>query len=284
MTEPTSRMEMRADGPFRILQVTDFHDHEGEEAAERTWRDVRWYVERHEPDLLAVTGDIWCGDDLPEEEAQALMRRDVGRIEGLGVPWAFCWGNHDYFGDLGESMALLSSARGSAIPHGAAQGNYRIEVARGTEPAWDLFFLNSGTAGLGPEAMEWYAEVSRRLREERGRVTPAVAFFHVPLRQYETAWHEGKCQGIRNEDVLYYDEDGRSLARFQEAGNVRACFVGHSHVNDYWCECEGIVLAYGRATGHGGYGGEQVRRGAKLIELSPEGELGFRTVLSPGWE
>lgn len=282
MTGPVSRMQTRPDGTFRVLQVTDFHDDKDADAAERTWADVRKYLEHFAPNLLAVTGDIWCGDELPEDEAAHLMRRDVERLESLDVPWAFCWGNHDYVGDLETSMRALALARHSKVPYGASLGNYRIEVARINDPLWDLFFLNSGAQGLGPHPTGWLVETSRRLREARGRIVPAMAYFHVPLKQYESAWHEGRCKGVRNEDVLYYEEDGSALERFKAAGNVRACFVGHSHVNDYACDCDGILLAYGRTTGHGGYGGGVLPRGAKLLTLHPDGRFDVDTVFPDG--
>jgi len=51
------------------------------------------------------------------------------------------------------------------------------------------------------------------------------------------------------------------------AGSIRATFCGHDHTNDYAVRGRDVDLVYGRATGYSGYGGEKVKKGAKLIEL-----------------
>ena len=61
------RIETRADGSLRILQLTDFHNDTSDALTEQTYGDVRRLVSLTHPDLLAVTGDIWCGDETPQE-------------------------------------------------------------------------------------------------------------------------------------------------------------------------------------------------------------------------
>ena len=41
---------------------------------------------------------------------------------------------------------------------------------------------------------------------------------------------------------------------FTYRGNVVALFVGHDHPNDFTVDYKGIMLAYGRKSGYGGYG------------------------------
>ena len=53
-------------------------------------------------------------------------------------------------------------------------------------------------------------------------------------------------------------------------GTVRAYFCGHDHVNDYKGTWGGVELNYGRATGHGGYGGNKVPKGAKIITVNAQ--------------
>ena len=111
---------------------------------------------------------------------------------------------------------------------------------------------------------------------------PAVAFFHIPLKQYETARLAGRFAGAGNEEVLCWGDDGSILKRFKQAGTIRACFTAHSHRNDFYFEDDGITLAYGRATGHGGYG-DDLPKGAKLIVLDGNtGQISFQTVFADG--
>jgi len=73
------------------------------------------------------------------------------------------------------------------------------------------------------------------------------------------------ASGFKRETVCSDGENGTSLPHLQLGGALRATFCGHDHVNDYSGVLEGVELAYGRATGHAGYGGTDVRKGAKLI-------------------
>jgi len=264
----TGRIETRADGTLRILQLTDFHNDAGDALAERTYHDIRALVSLTHPDLLAVTGDIWCGDETPQE-APALMDRDLAFLGSLDVPWAFAWGNHDYVGDLTVSLDKIRATPNALAPLGDGKGSFRIEVvAPATEnPLWDLYFLNSRLEWELPRDLEWFEAESACATEKRGANLPAIVYVHIPLIEFERARQDGSYVGIAQEEVLHWGDDGRVFDAFRRAGNARACFVGHSHVNDFYCTVEGIVLGYGRATGHGGYGGDQLAKGAKLLTL-----------------
>lgn len=266
---------------FRILQLTDFHADVSEYENERTREDIRVLVERHRPDFLAVTGDIWCGDAHPTA-APMYLQRELVFLASLHTPWSFTWGNHDWCGDFKTPMQWIASTPHAVAPHGDGRGNFRIEIASGTTapPAWDLFFLNSGLRWNLPHDLEWFMATSMRLKRERDQVVPAVAFFHIPLKNYQAAMDDGRAIGIANEKVLYWgDEEGLAAGILKKAGNIRACFCGHSHRNDFYFEEKGITFAYGRSSGYGGYGGEDVPKGAKLIELSMKTAcVEFRTV------
>jgi predicted MPP superfamily phosphohydrolase len=113
--------------PFRVLQVTDFHNDAADALVDRTYTEICALVKRFRPDLLAVTGDIWCGDEQPER-APAVMRRDLAFLGALEVPWAFTWGNHDYVGDFEASMQAVAGTPHAVAPRGDGRGNFRIEV------------------------------------------------------------------------------------------------------------------------------------------------------------
>lgn len=305
-----ARMEVRPDGRFRILQVADFHSDVEERLNERTRADVRAMAAHFAPDLLAVTGDIWCGDEHPEA-APMWRQRDLAFLGALGLPWAFALGNHDYVGDLDDAFALIAATPHAVAPCGSGRGDFRIEVtwpnaaqARGhvprrrsrrlrvpEGPALDVFFLNSGPRWNLPGDLRWFEEEIERINESRGLVLPAIVFFHIPLENYQRAINEGRTIGVGDEDVLNWgDEEGIAAAILKRAGrrgetpgNVRACFCAHSHKNDFYFEEDGVIFAYGRATGYGGYGGEELAKGAKLIEVDiVAGTLSFMTVFADG--
>ena len=277
-------LRARTDGTLHILQLTDFHSDAGEAFARRTYDDIRAITAHTEPDFLAVTGDIWCGDSMPEA-APALMDRDLDFLGSLGVPWAFVWGNHDYVGDLDQSRAKIAATKNALAPVGDGRGSFRIEIrdAAGSSALWDLFFLNSGLKWKLPGDTAWFEKEALRIRKKRGCVLPALVFVHIPLYEYERARLSGAYRGIAQEEVLHWGDDGQVLAALLRHGGVRACFAGHSHVNDFSCEAQGITLAYGRATGYGGYGGDQLEKGAKSIVLDTgTNRLEFETVFASG--
>ena len=270
-------------GDFRILQLTDFHSDVSEFANERTRADVRAIVAQHVPHFLAVTGDIWCGDGHPDV-ASMWMARDLDFIASLETPWAFTWGNHDYAADVALAQARIASTGHYAAPKATSRGESHVEILEQDGNAvWDLFFANSTQGWQLPRDLAWIGQQSEALAKSRGRVVPAVLFFHIPLRRYQIAIDEGRVTGIALEEVLYWgDEDDTGADLITAMGNIRACFCGHSHRNDCHFEEDGVVFSYGRSTGYGGYG-DDVRKGAKLISLSlVGGNLAFETGFGDG--
>lgn len=270
-------------GTFRILQLTDFHADVSEFENERTRADVRALVARHRPHFLAVTGDIWCGDARPET-AGMWMARELEFIASLETPWAFTWGNHDYAADFARAQARILAMPHYAAPETTHHGECHLEVyGAAGDNAWDLFFINSRDKWQLPGDLSWLLAQSKTLAEMRGRVVPAIVFFHIPLMRYQRAIDEGRVHGIAMEEVLCWGDEGDTGADLiLSTANVRACFCGHSHRNDCWFEEDGVIFAYGRSTGYGGYG-DDVKKGAKLITLDlADGGLRVETVFADG--
>lgn len=277
------RLESSGDA-FRILQLTDFHSDTSEFENERTRAMVRGFVRQHQPDFLAVTGDIWCGD-RHTTAAPMYRQRDLAFLASLKTPWAFTWGNHDCMEDFDRALQEIAATPFAIAPTGNGRGSFRIEVFQknAERPAWDLFFLNSGLRWQFPQDAAWITAEFEGLLKTRNRPPQALLFFHIPLGNYHQAMMEGRVQGIAFEEVLCWgDEEGHGAAAIRRLPGLRACFCGHSHRNDFHFVEEGIVFAYGRSTGFGGYGGEDVPKGATLIQISlEEACLEFHAVAPP---
>lgn len=254
-------------GTVRILVIADLHTNITEEANYKTWQDVRSLISCTKPHLLVVLGDVWCGDDQPQE-APFWMNRDLAVLGSLGVPWAFAWGNHDYGVDTYWGNKAISDTRNALMPENAYNGNYRVEIAESSSdenPLWDIYVLNSHTWSLLPEDLIWFEKEAQRLYATRGRLVPAMVFFHIPLEQFETARSSGRFNGEANEEVGYWGNTASLAQPIIRTGNVRAVFVGHSHANDFSFTQDGILFSYAHATGYGGYGEKHLQKGAKLI-------------------
>ena len=267
---------------FTMLQFTDVHLFFGKELAEtfnkHTEADMKKLVALAKPDMVIVTGDLWR--DAPPERLEEYMRYATDKCASLGVPWAFAWGNHDKLNDYKVGHKVLTEARNSLYRGGDSEGNYLIDVVDGhRKTCCQLVCLNSDGDGLGVSQQKWM----RELAEKTGKSSiPRFAFFHIPIKQYAEAWNNGTARGFKAEGTGIAKEDGSTLPLLN-ALNVKACFCGHDHVNDYAGIVDGIELVYGRATGHGGYGENDLPKGAKLITVNTRtGQYSWESILPNG--
>nr|MDO8113361.1 metallophosphoesterase [Candidatus Sigynarchaeota archaeon] len=171
---------------------------------------------------------------------------------------------------------------GDAVPLKSWDGfygdNYLVEVmdAAGENVAWNVFVLNSRRGfHVPPKVLNWVGD-----KIACDKKVPSICFYHVPNYEYHLIWEKGIAKGIKRESVCYERDRGRVHSALKEFGSIKACFVGHDHVNDYFGELDGITYVYGRKTCLGGYGsykkvpaqfvntGKAIRIGAKLITLS----------------
>jgi len=254
---------------LRLLQFTDNHFFCGVEGLtvsdddQATERDWQLMVRHFRPDLIVLTGDLW--HDNPDGRGQRGLELILPRLERLEIPWATCWGNHDQLDDFQAGHDALETARNSRYRGGATQGDYRLEVRTSDGPAAQLWLLNSNQFGLTDWQLAWLRRTQKELKATAGQ--PALAFFHIPLLDQKTLYHRNQTPGLCHEEVCFENELGLALPAFAESRAIRATFCGHDHVNDYAVRSRQVDLVYGRATGYSGYGGEKVRKGAKLIEL-----------------
>lgn len=267
---------------IKILQFTDVHffcnrDQFGEHADRRTIDDLKRITEQTNPDLIAFTGDVW--HDPPKGEGAARLEFAVNAMSELGKPWLFTWGNHDLLDDYAEAQAILTEAPHSLYRGGHDGGNYRVEFQRETDVlSWDLLCLNTTTQGIQSAQEDWLRQCQSLKRPDR----KALCFLHIPVLQYEEVWQSKRARGFQKEAVCTYGEDGSAFPLLGQLG-VKACFCGHDHVNDYGGRIEGIDCVYGRASGHAGYGGDDVKKGGKLITLNERNDTyQWATVFADG--
>ncbi|WP_135555143.1 metallophosphoesterase family protein [Paenibacillus cymbidii] len=297
------KLQFRGDRTFTIVQFTDLHWKRNHPANDKTKHLMNMVLRKEEPDLVVLTGDVidskHCCSDDPEAEAgrggMDALAEVVDVLEKRHVPWAAVFGNHDAEFDVSkeqlmqvqERSPLCLTERGPA--HLPGLGNYVLTIAgRDNErPAAALYLLDSlayapapatGYDWIKPGQIRWYEERSAALHAAHGATLPSLAFFHIPLQEYEAVWKHGDCRGKKQEEVNCGPVNSGLFASLLEQGGVMGTFVGHDHLNDYWGDWHGIRLTYGRITGYGTYPQSGKRRGARLIRLT-EGERQFETWL-----
>ena len=289
-------LRFRPDGTFTIVQLTDVHWRNGDEADLRSRGLIEGVLDAETPDLVALTGDIVSGEE--SADPGAAYAAVVAPIEARGIPWAAVFGNHDDEGSASrEDLLRTQRAHAHCLTERGPRrltgvGNYVLRLLSAVEDrlAAALYFVDSGAynalgighyAWIARDQIEWYARTSARLRSEYdgrgdGAPLPALAFFHIPLPEYEDVWRTAVCRGHRHEPVCGPSANSGFFAALLEAGDVLGAFCGHDHVNDYEGDLHGIRLCYGRASGFSPYGREGFQRGARVIRLR-EGERRFDT-------
>ena len=275
----TDRYELRhrstESGPLRILQITDTHFHPGDDSNNATGKMLENLVSTHRPDLIVHTGDF-----VNNDSKKAVDWTGLDILNGLGVPWALCFGNHDYPVNNAPGSLPLDEIR-TRMKNGfqgytdSASGRnycYRHDVYRGDNPVPDacLFYFQVGYATgdrkISLPQLEWFQRQIEQDREKKV-TAPITVFVHIPLKEYDALYASGKAIGVKAEDVCFDSDTGESFGSFQKSGRVVGVFCGHDHVNNYHGDWHGVDLTYGRVSGLGAYGPPEWIRGGRLISL-----------------
>jgi 3',5'-cyclic AMP phosphodiesterase CpdA len=285
--ETSTAVRVRQTERIRLLQFTDIHcfagrARHGTGPDERSVVDMKRMIELYEPDVVAVTGDTW--HDNPDGRGAEFLQYSVRQLEGLGVPWLFTWGNHDLLNDYVAGHNALRNARNSLYRGGPGSGNYTVDLVDGKgRRVWELICLNTTNLGIQRPQRDWIDALHERRRQTGQASPPAFCLLHIPVLQYQYIWEEEMASGFKREAVCSWGENGSGIWHLRRLGTVKALFCGHDHVNDYSGVLEGIELVYGRATGHAGYGGADVRKGAKLVTANgATGAYTWETVFPDG--
>lgn len=272
----------RPDGTFTIVQFTDLHVTDLGEADRQTADLMRRVLDAERPDLAALTGDVIYSWDSPDPAAA--LRLALAPLAERRVPWAMVFGNHDDEKGITKTamISLQRTVPGCLTEAGPEDvpgvGNFVLSVAGTSGPGASLYFLDSGTyaanpeggkdyAWIAPEQIAWYRREAARRRGPGPVPLPALAFFHIPLPEYDDVWEIRPCRGFKYEAVCCPKRNSGFFAALKEGGDVLGTFVGHDHINDYDGDLDGIRLCYGRGTGYNTYGRDGFPRGARVIRL-----------------
>jgi len=274
-------------GQFKIAQFTDLHWDDTSPNVEQTKAVIEHVLETEKPNIAIVTGDVVTAP--PAEEGWKAIAQLFADAK---MPWALTLGNHDDEAGLSRSevFELLKGSAyflGEAGPDISGSGNYVLPILGrdSDEVAALLYCLDTHNRPSAHkyghydwvhfDQLNWYRQQSGAYAGRNGsHPLPALAFFHIPIKEFEEIHRRENTFGTANEGVASSDINSGLFASFLEMGDVMGAFVGHDHNNDYIGMHYDIALAFGRTTGIDAYG--DLERGARIIVLH-EGERRFDT-------
>lgn len=286
--QPT--LQFNQEGKFKIVQFTDVHYIHGDPKSDVAIERINEVLDAEKPDLVMLTGDIIFGK--PAEEG---LRHVLSQVSKRKIPFAVTFGNHDdehgisrqelltitrsVPGNLTNTVEGLSGVTNFILPLQSKDGKKNAAILYTFDShAYSQIKEIKGYDYIKFDQIAWYRRMSTEFtRQNGGTPLPSLAFFHIPLPEYNQAASDENAQlyGIRREKACAPELNSGMFASMREMGDIMGTFVGHDHNDDYAVAWKGIVLAYGRYTG-GDTVYNDLPNGARIIELT-EGERGFRT-------
>lgn len=283
-------MKFNKDKKFKIAQFTDLHwDQNNSESCETVVQNIQRVLDAERPDLVFLTGDI-----VTYNPAKEGWHSIAAIFEKAAQPWSVVLGNHDDETSLSrhDIFELLKPLPYFIGETGTASGvgNFVIQLqsAEGDELAALLYGIDSHGYPADKrhgdydwvkfDQIEWYRKTSAAFTQSnQGVPLPALAFFHIPLLEYNDIVGMPTTVGVKGEAVASSKINSGLFSAFVEMGDVMGTFVGHDHVNNYIGITHNIALAYGQKTGEKSYG--DLKKGGRIIELT-QGKRSFNTWIS----
>ncbi|WMV55801.1 hypothetical protein MTR67_049186 [Solanum verrucosum] len=256
-------------------------------------------IHAEKPHLIVFTGDNIFGFDAtdPVKSMEAAFAPAISS----NIPWAAVLGNHDQESTLSREGVMkhivgmkstLSQLNPPDVPDIDGFGNYNLEVhgIEGSEltnkSVLNLYFLDSGDystvpsiPGYGwikPSQQFWFQRTSRKLKKTYMHTSnamkapaPGLAYFHIPLPEY-ASFDSSNFTGVRQEGISSASINSGFFTTMVEAGDVKAAFAGHDHINDFCGKLMDINLCYAGGFGYHAYGKAGWSRRARMVVASLE--------------
>lgn len=179
-------------------------------------------------------------------------------------------------------------------------GNYSIPVydETGTQIAYNIFVLDSGSYTLTPpadvpylsitrEQTDWYLSESKKLEQESGHIVPAVMFSHIPFAEMEDAYNAGNYLGGEEAGWMLSTIPSPIYDAILKRGDVKGVFFGHMHGSDVTVYGEGnghrLLMGITKATQSSGYDDTDSVLGMRVINLHTDGSFATYTGDSTGY-
>nr|CAD1821439.1 unnamed protein product [Ananas comosus var. bracteatus] len=261
-------------------------------------------IRAENPDLVVFTGDNIFGFDATD--AAKSLNASFAPAVALKLPWAAVLGNHDQESTLSREGVMRHIV---GMPYTLSRlnpggmeidgfGNYNLEVhgpegsVLANKSVLNLYFVDSGDystvpsiPGYGwikPSQQLWFQRTSlenqrKYMSEPHAQKEPApgLVYFHIPLPEY-SSFDASNFTGVKQEGISSASINSGFFSTMVEAGDVKAVFTGHDHLNDFCGKLTGIYLCYAGGFGYHAYGKAGWSRRARVVsaylEKTAEGQ------------
>ena len=99
---------------------------------------------------------------------------------------------------------------------------------------------------------------------------PGLTFFHIPLPEYSSFDASNYTGVLQDVGISSPSVNSGFFTAMVEAGDVKAVFTGHDHLNDFCGLFTGINLCYGGGFGYHAYGKAGWSRRARVVVANLE--------------
>jgi hypothetical protein len=98
---------------------------------------------------------------------------------------------------------------------------------------------------------------------------PGLAYFHIPLPEF-ASFDSTNFTGVRQEGISSASVNSGFFTTMVAAGDVKAAFTGHDHLNDFCGKLNNIQLCYAGGFGYHAYGKAGWARRARVVVANLE--------------
>ena len=311
---------------FRILQLTDMQIIDATQQRflgrlkpeECEWwqpenMDKLYYsfvdelIERTNPDLIVITGDIVYGQF---DDTGRVFADFVKRMDAYGIPWAPVWGNHDNESAVGVAFQIekLKSASNCLFEKGDTDGasNYTIGIMKDGRLLRTLYMLDSnGCNGASEKSLAagvipgkgitenqrvWLLSRGGKIASAFGNA-PAFSMFHINTPDvYDALVARGLIndesygtKGALKADLGFGGDEFGKMYEPCDSSEVRikdvmkkigidGVFLGHQHNNNISFIDDGIRYTWGSKTGYYDYHRKDMH-GGTVIDVFADGSF-----------
>lgn len=286
-------------------------------------------LEEVKPDLVVLGGDNIFGlsavAEFMDTPISIMTYRAIAELfEEHKQYWTLTFGNHDsesvldkidYLNEVAKYDYFIGGTEDekyfsakvfptdTVIGNSHADyyvGNYSVPVydETGTQIAYNIFVLDSGSYTLTPpadvpylsitrEQTDWYLSESKKLEQESGHIVPAVMFSHIPFAEMEDAYNAGNYLGGEEAGWMLSTIPSPIYDAILKRGDVKGVFFGHMHGSDVTVYGEGnghrLLMGITKATQSSGYDDTDSVLGMRVINLHTDGSFATYTGDSTGY-